>query len=174
MCSSDLVTVNVLQDIRGSITGDWPSSQTVILKYRALTILNQVFNNTIARTFVAIYKTTTECYTPIAIVICLKLNTNFASILFQLIVLSIVVMLLIVEFGIVFLLSETHQTSAAVKKRLLNSSVTVVDRKLAKVLHRSCRVLRNQVGSFYYIDRALILTILHSKIDSIIFLLLNF
>ena len=35
------------------------------------------------------------------------------------------------------------------------------------------RELRNQVGSLYYVDRALILTMLNNKIDAVIFLLLN-
>lgn len=156
-----------------------------IRKYRSLQLLNTMFNVTLAQTFVPVLKTIAQIGAPILITVCIKLATKDggggggASTLFValLIVFSLTVTVSLVEFAPILPLAQTYEMSISFKKALALRLPTSDDEDaayfMAIALKRSCRVLRNNVGQLYFVDRSLILTMIKFKIDAVIFLLLN-
>ena len=54
-----------------------------------------------------------------------------------------------------------------------NNEQERLDAKYAAALGRSCRIIRNQVGREYFVDKKIILTMLKYNVETIITVLLN-
>jgi hypothetical protein len=146
----------------------------LIRKYRTLATLCTSFNNTLGQTFVPILKSYFEFAGPILVMICVKMSKgdkSHSSFFLLMIIAGLVVTLAVLELAPILPLAQMYEKSLTVKKLLSAREMTAG--KQFRVLHRSCRVLRNQVGQFYFIDCQLILSMINFKVHAIIFLLLN-
>ena len=139
-----------------------------VQEHKGLQILNICFNNSLGAVFVPVVKTAVEIEAPVAIALSFKFSHDGASIPFLAMTLTFSVVATINEFAPMLPLAKIHELS----KAFVDSKSTGKE-KYERALKRSCRVLRNQVGMLYYVDRQLILTMLKNKIDAVVFLLLN-
>jgi len=144
-----------------------------IARYRALTILNNLFNSIMGRTFIPLMKSASKTIGRIMVAIGIKLSNNAAPVALILMVFSLAVCAVVVEFGPIFPLVRNYEMSAEFKKSLPVFGLSCKNGRYMKALKRSCRVLRNEIGPLYFVDRCLILSMIRYKIEAIIFLHMN-
>lgn len=154
--------------------------QNSISLYRVLTLINTLFNKTFGRVFLPITKTGVEFLQPILAYLTIRLYKNILTNPILAILPFFAINCMIYVFGFALILSGTYNnsTSFLCKYNNLvlqwNAGSIVKERKILKAYGKSCKVLRNQVGSLYYVDRFLTLSVLSFTIDSLMFMLINY
>ena len=141
----------------------------VVQEYRTLTLLNTLFNASIGRSFVPIVKTIFEFFVPVIIVMAIKLTHAGAPLVLVAGLLWLALVCALLVFMPIFPLAQTYELS----RTFLNSLPDHPHGGICVAFKRSCRTLKNKVGSLYFVDRALILTLTKFQIDATIFLLIN-
>ena len=164
-----VTTCKILRDACTRAKEKAEAAWSITQEYRTATILTILFNQTSGSVFVPVVKTGCEIEAPLAIAMCFKFSHDQTSMLFLVMMIVISVVATASEFAPIFPLATIHELS----RKFLDRRQTFANTRHMQMLARSCYVLRNQVGSFYYVDRPLVLTMLKNKIDMVIFLLLN-
>lgn len=144
--------------------------------YRAASLLNKYYNLTFGAVFIPTLKTASEFLVPILAYSVTRLYYKFIDNPFIVLLPLIIPVILIYLLGLIDFLSTIHEKSLAFLREFNPMTCHrkhLRDPILIKVLIKSSRVLKVQIGGFYFVDKFLALHVLGFVLDSFIFLLIE-